>query len=300
MPTRVLLLLALSLAWAAGYLFEGEMAQRLPPLTATAAMCAIAGVVMLPAVPLLLRRPLLQPLRRRLWVPLVMALSAVALPNLAVVAAERSVPPDLAAILGTTVPIATLIITTFITRETRLSAVRLLGVGVALAGMVIFVGPGGLGAGAEVVGVLVMVAGGLVFAANGVLVGRQTEDLDSAALAAWTMVFAAPVLAAAAFLFERPLDADWSAPALLPLLAEGLVGLAFAYLAYYALVAQAGAWFASLYAFLVPPLGVLLSAASRGEWPTLNHVLGVGVVVAGLFLLGRKGRPTPAAPKAAG
>jgi len=294
MPTHVLLLLALSLAWAAGYLFEGAMAHSLPPITATAAMCAIAGAVMVPAVPLLLHRPLLQPLRRRLWVPLVMALTAVALPNLAVVAAERSVPPDLAAILGTTVPITTLLITTFVTRQTRLSALRLLGIAVALAGMVIFVGPRGLGAGAELEGILVMVAGGLVFAVNGVLVGHQTEDLDSAALAAWTMVFAAPVLAAAAFAFERPLDADWAGGAWQPLLAEGLIGLAFAYLAYYALVARAGAWFASLYAFLVPPLGVLLAAASQGAWPTLSHVLGVTVVIAGLFLLGRERRAAPA------
>ncbi|HMB55154.1 MAG TPA: DMT family transporter, partial [Thermoanaerobaculia bacterium] len=273
MAVNALLLVAVSLAWAAGYLFVGAADHGLPPLTATAAMSFVAAALMLPGTALL-RRPLLQPLRRRPWVPLVMALTAVALPNLAVVVAERSIDADLAAILGTTVPVATLLLTVFLTRETRPTAAGLLGVAVALAGMVIFVGWRDLLSGdAELVGILVMMAGGVVFAFNGVLVGRETADLDGTALATWTMVFSVPVLVVLAWWFERPTADELSRVVVESLVAEGVLGLAFAYLAYYALVARAGAWFASLYAFLVPPLGVALVALVGGERPSAEHVL---------------------------
>jgi hypothetical protein len=141
MAANLLLLLAVSLAWAAGYLFVGAVDHGAPPITATAAMCLLAAAAMLPAVAFAPGRRLLQPLRRRPWVPVVMGLTAVALPNLAVVAAERSVTPAQAAVLGTTVPIATLLLGALLgSRAARLTPLRVLGVAVALAGMVIFVG----------------------------------------------------------------------------------------------------------------------------------------------------------------
>jgi drug/metabolite transporter (DMT)-like permease len=286
MLANLLLLAAVSLAWAAGYLFVGAADQGAPPITATAAMSLVAAAVMLPGVRLL-RRPWLQPLRRRPWVPLVMAVTAVALPNLSVVYAERSVHPDQAAVLGCTVPIATLLLSAFLTRETRLSAGRAAGVLLALVGLVIFVGTRNLVQVAEVEGLLAMASGGVVFAVNGLFVGRQTKDLDDTALAAWTLAFSVPLLAVAAFVFEEPWTLEPSAPIIRAVVAEGLLGLAFAYLGYYVLVSRAGAWFASLYAFLVPPLGVLLLAAVAGRAPTASHLVGVTVVLAGLWLIQR-------------
>ena len=290
MAANALLLLALSLAWAAGYLFVGAVDHGAPPITATAAMCLLAAAAMVPAVALTPGHPLLQPLRKRPWVPMVMGLTAVALPNLAIVAAERSVPPSLAAVLGTTVPIVTLLLGALlgsrVGKPTPLTPRRLLGIAIALAGLVIFVGWSHLTSNlAELNAILVMVSGGVVFALNGLFTGSQTEDLDGAALGAWTMVFATPALALAAFLWEEPASLQWTPPVVQALIAEGLLGLAFAYLVYYLLVARAGAWFASLYAFLVPPLGVLLAVLLQGETLTVNHVAGLTIVLAGLFLL---------------
>jgi O-acetylserine/cysteine efflux transporter len=310
MAANALLLLAVSLAWAAGYVLVGAVDQGAPPITATAAMCLLAAAAMLPAVALAPGRDLLQPLRRRPWVPLLMGLTAVALPNLAVVAAERAVPPAQAAVLGTTVPIVTLLLGALIGsrsgsrigsrlssrmgQPTRLTPTRLLGIAVALAGMIVFVGWDELTKDiAELDAILVMVSGGVIFALNGLFVGHQAEDLDSAALGAWTMVFAAPALVAAAFWWEEPTALEWTAPVVKALVAEGLLGLAFAYLVYYLLVARAGAWFASLYAFLVPPLGVLLAVALEGDPLTPSHVIGVAVVLAGLFLITRGDRAEP-------
>lgn len=280
------LLVAVSAAWAAGYVFIREADDAVPPITATAFMTLVAAIVMLPVVRFGMGRDVLQPLRRRAWVPLVMALSAIALPNLAVVAAERTIEPELGAVLGTAVPVLTLLLTTFVTRETPASIGRLLGVAIAITGLVVFVGwRQVLGNRAELDGIAIMLAGGLVFAVNGIFVGRQTEDLDDAALAGWTIAFGALALLPVAFTIERPFEVTWTPAAIGSLVAEGLLGMGFAYLGYYVLVARAGAWFASLYAFLVPPLGVLAGALFLGEELTLAHGLGLAIVLGGLRLL---------------
>ena len=288
MRRNLLLLAGISTAWAVGYLFIGAADRVVPPVTGTAAMTLVAALVMVPLTALL-GRPLLEPLKKRLWVPLVMALTAIGLPNLAVVAAERSIPADLAALLGTTVPVFTLVLTTFVTRETRLSALRILGIAVALGGLVIFVGPESLLHDRTAVGgILTMMAGGMVFAGNGVFAARQTEDLDDCALATWTIVFGGIFLAVFALLVEDPLGVPWTSKAVASLAAEGIVGMGLAYLGYYVLVARAGAWFASLYAFLVPPIGVLAGVLVLGHPLTAAHGLGLAVVLTGLYLLTRR------------
>jgi drug/metabolite transporter (DMT)-like permease len=293
MIANVALLLAISLAWAAGYLFIGA-ARLIPPITATAAMTVIGAIVIAGGVRLGFKRPLLATLKSRPWVPMVMGLSAIALPNLATVAAEHAVPPGLAALLGTTVPIATILLTTFVTHESPYSHIRMLGILLAIAGLIIFVGGWSalVGHSAELWGILTMMAGGLVFALNGLFAARQTRDLDPYSLAAWTIIFGAAALSLAAFLFERPLAVDF-APVVWPLVAEGVLGMGLAYLGYYMLISRAGAAFTSLYAFLVPLLGVVGSALVYGESLTASHAAGLATVLAGLALLTHGGHAKP-------
>jgi drug/metabolite transporter (DMT)-like permease len=288
MIANIALLAGISAAWAAGYLFVSDADHEVPPLTATATMALVAAIVLLVAVAAM-RRPLAATLRRRAWVPMVMAFTAIVLPNLSVVLAERSIEANLAAVLGTTVPILTLVLTTFVTRQTPYSSWRLLGIGVALAGLVVFVGGHDLVSNdVEVLGMLTMMAGGLVFAVNGIFVSYQGRDLDEYALTTWTMIFGAGVLTAMALAFEAPLQ-DLQAADIWPLAAEGTIGMAVAYLGYFVLVARGGAYLASLYAFLVPPIGVIAAALAFGEPLTLRHVAGLVVVLAGLALMLRRG-----------
>jgi drug/metabolite transporter (DMT)-like permease len=278
------LLIAISAAWAAGYLFIGA-ATKVPPVTATALMTVMAALVIVPGVRFGLNRRLLPTLRQRPWVPAVMGLSAIALPNMSVVVAEHSVPADLAAVLGTTVPIATMLLVTCVTREMAYSSLRMLGIAIALAGLVIFVGWRDLFAdSAELWGIATMMAGGVIFACNGLLAARQTRDLEASVLAAWTIMFGAAYLSLAAFIFERPPSLQVGS-AMWPLIGEGILGMGLAYLGYYVLVARAGAGFASLYAFLVPVLGVLASSLAFGEPVSLEHAAGLATVLVGLLVL---------------
>ncbi len=286
MLKSALLLLGISLSWASGYLFIDIADHRLPPITGTAAMCVVAALVLLPGVAFGLKRPLLQPLQKRPWVPLTMGLTAVAWPNLSVVIAEQHVEPELAALVGTSVPIMTFLLTVFVTRQTAYSHLRLLGVFVALSGMVIFVGWRNLVTdSSEFHAILTMMSGGLVFALNGILASYKARDLDECALAAWVVVFGAVILGLTAFVFERHQVSMPPAGVVGAVLTEGVLGLGLATLGYYVLLSRAGAYFTSFYAYLVPLLGVLISTVVLGESITTQHLGGLAVVLIGLWLL---------------
>lgn len=286
MAFNLLLLIALSLAWACDYLFIAAADSALPPLTTGAVVTLIATVVLFGAVAGVMRRPIMPTLRDRPWLVLVMAVTAVIAPRLSVVLAENSITPDLAALTGTTVPVLTFLVTTFVTRTTPYSHTGVLGVVVAVGGLLVFVGPAQLlEQEAELLGILTMMAGGVAFVINGLLSDAKARDLDALALTVWVMSFAAVGLAGTALLVEGVPDKMPDLEVAGSVVASGTIGVALAYLGYYVLLARAGAWFTALYAFLVPPLGVLAGAVVLGEEVTVQHMLGLGVLLIGLWLV---------------
>ncbi len=307
MPANFLLLLAISLAWASDYLFIGWADQTLPPITIGAGMAAVAAVMLTLVVRFGLRRPLLPVLRAQPLVPIVLGATAVAWPRLSVVYAEESITPDIAALTGTTVPILTLLVTIFITHQTAFSRRRMLGVLVALIGLVVFVGleDGQSDAPGETTfgGMLMMMSGGVSFVFSGLYTAKVAADLDKAPLTVWVMAFGAVMLAVPALLIEADGLTTPTSAALGSIAASGLVSMALAYLGYFILIGRAGPNFTALYAFLVPPLGVLVGVVILGEALTLEHLCGLALVMFGLWMIIRQdsnAQPMAAAREAAG
>lgn len=293
MAFNLLLLIALSLAWACDYLFIAAADSALAPLTIGAVVTVLATVVLFGAVVGVMRRPIMPTLLARPWLVCVMAVTAVVAPRLSVVLAENSITPDLAALTGTTVPVLTFLVTTFVTRTTPYSHIGVLGVIVAVGGLLVFVGPAQLlDQQAELLGILTMMAGGVAFVVNGLLSDAKARDLDPLALTVWVMLFAAAGLVATALLVEGVPDQMPDLEVAGSVVASGTIGVALAYLGYYVLLARAGAWFTALYAFLVPPLGVLAGAVVLGEAVTPQHMAGLAILLVGLWLV--VGRRAPA------
>jgi drug/metabolite transporter (DMT)-like permease len=295
MPLNPVLLFFASLSWASGYLFIGWADAALPPITVTAGQAATGALALLPVV-LATGRPLVATLRRRPWVPLVMGATAMGVPNLTTVIAEERIAADMASLVGTTVPILTFLLAVFVTREVAPRLRKFAGVFVAFGGLLIFVGPGDLGAeSTELWAALIMMSGGAVFAFNGILAAEKAHDLESLSLSFWVLLFAALGLAAVAGAVEGP-QLSWPGlPALASLAGSGAIGTGAGFAFYYLLIDRAGAAYASNYAYLVPPLGLLLGVIFQGESLTLLHVGGVAVTLIGLWLLAGGGKGKPAA-----
>lgn len=121
------LLLALSLTWASGYVLIARVDLTLPPVTATAALTIVASLILAVGVRGILRKPLWPTLRQNPSAPFLMAASAVALPQLATVAAENKITPELATVVGTTVPILTFMVAMCILKTTPMRLSCLIG-----------------------------------------------------------------------------------------------------------------------------------------------------------------------------
>lgn len=291
MFANIALLFALSLAWASGYVLIARVDLALPPISAAAALTIVASVFLFIGVRIVLRHPLLPTLRQNPAAPLIMAATAVGLPQLSTVAAEDKITPDLATVIGTTVPILTFLVAMFILRTTPKSLLSLLGVAIAVAGMVVFADPAKLlSQKAELQGIAIMMAGGIVFVANGLYAAHRTDDLDQYALTVWVMTFAAIGLTAVALIVEGVPRTPPHGKALVAIAAAGAIPIGLAYLLYYRLLAQAGASFTSLYAFLVPPFGIAFAALFADGTLDLRHLGGIAIVLAGLWLVLRPGK----------
>jgi drug/metabolite transporter (DMT)-like permease len=285
MLTNIAILLALSLAWASNYLFISEADRGLPPFTATAAIVLTAGLFLLIGVRLSFRRPLWPTLRAHPIVPLVMAVTALGIPQLSSVIAENTISPDLASVIGTAVPILTFLVGALVLKTTPARPLNFLGVAIAVAGIVIFAGPEALlSQSAEVAGIAIMLSGGVVFVANGLYAAQRTADMDQYVLTVWIVVFAAIGLSVAALIVEGVPDGLPARAELEAIALSGFAGTGAAYLLYYLLLARAGAAFTSLYAFLVPPLGLFLTVLFMDAELTGNHIAGVAIVLVGLWL----------------
>ena len=290
MLLNIALLLFLSLAWASNYVFIAWVDDALPALTATASITLTAAFFLMIGVRFGMRRPLWPIMRDRPAVPLLMAATAVALPQLSVVAAEDSISPSLATVIGTTVPILTFLVAVFLLRTVPLRWMNLLGVAIAVAGIIVFADPSQLlHESAELSGIAIMVSGGVVFVINGIYAANRSADLDPYALSAWVMTFAAIGLTIIALLVD-------GGPSLAPqgrevagIALAGFVGTGLAYLLYYALIGRAGASFTALYAFLVPPFGVLFTVLFDDGTLSLRHVVGLVIVLCGLWFVMRPG-----------
>lgn len=282
----ILILLALSLAWASNYVFIAEVDKALPPLTAAAAMTLVAAVFLFIGVRVVMRRPLWPVVQANPWIPLIMAATAVGLPQLSTVMAEDSISSDLATVIGTTVPILTFLVGACILRTTVASWVNFLGVAIAVAGIVVFANPQQLMQdSAEVTGILIMMGGGIVFVINGLFAAQKAADLDQYALTVWIVALAAIGLTLGAVLVDGVPQSVPPPRNLVGIALSGIVGNGLAYLFYYLLIARAGAAFTSLYAFLVPPLGVFATAIAAGGGLSLRHGIAVAIILFGLWLV---------------
>jgi len=99
--------------------------------------------------------------------------------------------------------------------------------------------------------------------------------------------WAAIILLALAFIFERPLTTPITAENIMVELGIGIISTAFAVLGYYFLIQRAGPFFASISLYLVPVFGVVFSFLILGEHLTNLQILGIAVVLFGVYLINR-------------
>ena len=211
---------------------------------------------------------------------------------------QQTVPSGVAAILQALVPIATALWAFPILGE-RVSLAGVLGIAVGFLGIGFIVqpDPSNFLAG-DTVGRLLIVLQVVTVSLGGVIVQRVDPDLGTVPLTGWSMLVGALILhAVSAATGELPDLADLVAPtALGAVLYLGVFSTAIAFFIYYTILAERGAFEASLVAYVVPIVATLAGVFLLDETIGLLSIVGFALVAVGFALLKRRALVERAAP----
>ncbi len=210
--------------------------------------------------------------------------------------AELYVSSGLAAVLQATIPIFGMFFAHWMLPDEPLRLQKLAGAIVALGGVTVicsrllgFNGPlafwGGMG--------VVFGAGSAAYA--NVLVKARSIQLAPAMLAAWQMIFGiAPLLLVGFMVDGNPLKFHWSAVSIFCLLYLAVIGSALTFLLLYWLLPRMTVARLQAISLITPPGAVALGWAVGGETFSLWALLGACLVLAGVWMIFRKGEePEP-------
>jgi drug/metabolite transporter (DMT)-like permease len=274
------LLLSLATLWGASYTFIKIGVATIPPITLIAARTMIAGMLLL----MIMRaRGLRLPSDAATWRRfLFQACLNSVIPWTLLAWGERSLDAGLATILNSTSPIFTFFLTLAITRHEALSARKLLGVVVGMAGICLIVGVEAFrGLGEQLAAQIVTVLAAVCYAGAAVF-GRGFKGLDPMAPAAGSLLCGAAILIPLSLVVDRPWTLAPSGSSILALSGLAVFSTALAFVIYFRLIQTLGSVGTTAQAYLRVPLGVALGVLFLGETLTSTAWIGLGCVVIGV------------------
>ncbi|PQZ49395.1 EamA family transporter [Ochrobactrum sp. MYb15] len=277
------LLLLLAALWGASYSFIKIGVTTIPPITLIAARTLIAGLILIVIIRL---RGLRLPTDVLTWKYfLVQACLNSVVPFTAIAWAEQTTEAGLAAILNSTTPIFTFLITLLITRHEAVTSRRLFGVAAGLAGTCLIIGVQALtGLGNELWAQLAIIAATICYAGAAIF-GRNFKSLDPMLPAAGSLISGAIILIPLSLIIDQPWTLTPSANSVFALLGLAVFSTAAAFTIYFRLIHTLGSVGTTAQAYLRVPIGVGIGAIFLGERLTSTAWLGLAFVIIGVIAM---------------
>jgi drug/metabolite transporter (DMT)-like permease len=231
--------------------------------------------------------------RRDLPLVAVMALTGIVAYNLCFLYGVQLAPSSDGAII---VPgLSPIVVAVLVAIRYRVVPARrgLAGLGLALLGLVLVIGPAATTTPQRALGDLLFVLGAVCWGAYSVLSRAATTRFHPV-----VATLGPAAIGALAFLPLSLLDDGWASMgeatprALASLLYLGAIGTVVAFVAFSEGIRRIGAARASAFIVLVPLLGVVLTSSLLGEEASAFLVVGTAIVLAGLWLV-QTARPRP-------
>jgi drug/metabolite transporter (DMT)-like permease len=192
---------------------------------------------------------------------------------------ETRIDSGLASIIQGAVPIFNALLAFAFFREARVFGLRLVGLGIGFVGVALLVGAQPHG---KLLAALAVVGMALCYAIGTLLAGRHLRGTPPLVVAlASTAVSTLAVLPIG--VAQAPSEA-WHAKTIAAILVLGFVGTAIAYLLFFALIQRAGANYATLVTYLVPPIALFYGAVFLGESFGATDLVSLVLILAGVAL----------------
>lgn len=278
-------LLALAALWGASYLFIKVALEDVGPAVVVFARTALAALVL---APIAWRMGAFKGLRGRTGTLLVLALLQVTVPFLLIATGEQEISSSLTGILVAAAPVFTALLAARIEPAERVRGLRLAGIGIGMAGVVVLLGLDAGGGTAALVGGLLVVLASLGYALGAFHLRRHLADAQPIGLVTATMAITAVVTLPPA-LVTAP-SALPGAAALGSIAALGVFGTGIAFVLFYTLIAEVGPARSSLVGYIAPGFAVIYGVLLLGEPVSLATFGGLALILAGSWLAAG-GRP---------
>ncbi len=275
-----LLIVALSLVWGGSFYFVEIALRALPPLTVV--LCRV-GLAALALLIVLRARGLRLPRDPALWLSfLVMGGLNNAVPFSLIVWGQVHIDSGLASILNATTPLFTVLLAHVATADERMTANRLAGVLLGLAGVAILIGPEALaGLGTSGLAQLAILGAAVSYACAS-LYGRRFRHLPATVPAAGMLCASTILMLPLALALERPWTLSPGFEVVAAVVALALLSTALAYFLYFRILTLAGSTNLMLVTFLIPVSAILLGTLFLGERLDWTALAGLALIFAGL------------------
>jgi drug/metabolite transporter (DMT)-like permease len=277
-----LLFAAMGLIWGIPYLLIKVAVGGLHPVTLVFLRTALGSLLL---VPLALRRDELRPLLRY-WKPLlVYTFVEVAIPWFLLSDAERRLSSSMTGLLVAAVPLIGAVLAWLTGGQDRPAPRRLAGLVVGFVGVAALVGLNVSARDLGAVGEVGLVA--LGYATGPLIISRSLTRAPSVGVVAASLLVTA-VLYAPLGLTQLP--ARFSIQVLLAVAVLGIVCTAFAFLIFFALIAEAGPVRATVITYVNPAVALALGVTVLKEPLTLGAAVGFALILAGSVLSTQRAR----------
>jgi drug/metabolite transporter (DMT)-like permease len=275
-----ILFASVSLIWGVPYLFiKIALDDGASPMLVAWGRVAIGAALLLPIA---WRLGYLDGLRAKTKPLVAFSIAECGLPWWLIPLGEQHVSSSLAAILIASLPLVTALLAFRVDHTERVAGLRLVGLFIGLAGVVLLLGVDVGGRGSEILGALAILGATLCYAAGLFIVKRHFSDVNPIGAVAAALAISTVMLAPAG-IGSIP-GAEVSAGAIGSIAVLGAVCSALALILFFNLIADVGATRASVITYVNPAVAVVLGVALLDESLGAAAVAGMLLILAGSWL----------------
>ena len=278
--------------WGSSYLFIKIGVETLPPLSLVL-LRVLVGLAILLAVVAVTRTPLPRDARTLAHLAVLGAVN-IAIPFWLISAAEQHISSGLAGILQSTAPFFTLVIAAAFIHDERITPGRLAGIGLGFLGILVLsaenIADLGSALGIErLLAELAVVGASLAYGIGNTYARRNLRSTRPLVLSTGQVGWAAVWVGVLALVADGGVTLPAVPEATFSVLWLGAIGTGFAYLVFFRLLTGWGPTRASLVAYLLPVVAVILGVVVLGETIDAFFLAGACLIVAGVWVVNRRG-----------
>jgi len=280
------LLLLLCFVWSLSFLLAEILLESVRPFTIVFNRVFFASIVMVILIKLLGKR--FPASRKNIFLLFLLGLTNNAIPFSAIVYGQQFITGGLASIINTNTAFFTLILSSMMFVDERLTMIRLLGIILGITGVIIAIGPSELlSLSVDNLGQQCIILATLCYAISTTMARKFIKGVDPL-VSVTVMLLSSAFWMGIIVLYMEGLPLF--TPSTVNIISIGLLAVlstSLAYILYFMLLERAGAGTTTLVTVLIPPFAMIMDAIILKEEITNPQVAGFMFVAVGVVMVAR-------------